>query len=176
MNNRMMQDFDSKYFSVLTYPDLAGNVSGNITSFDASRISPDNANNLMASQKGNGFEKIFGQLNTWSEAQEQIEKQEIKPELFQPMEIDFGKQSGRNHQQINMEFSPKVQVQREEILASSLQNTFSTITSLEGELSALRRMSNRQTFDKKKKHNIKSTVVRDFTDRLDNAESNPVGS
>ena len=70
MNNRMMQDFDSKYFSVLTYPDLAGNVSGNITSFDASRISPDNANNLMASQKGNGFEKIFGQLNTWSEAQE----------------------------------------------------------------------------------------------------------
>ena len=92
------------------------------------------------------------------------------------MEIDFGKQSGRNHQQINMEFSPKVQVQREEILASSLQNTFSTITSLEGELSALRRMSHRQTFDKKKKHNIKSTVVRDFTDRLDNADSTPIGS
>ena len=87
------------------------------------------------------------------------------------MEIEFGKQSGRNHQQINMEFSPHGQVLHDEILTSSLQNTFSTITSLEGELTALRRMSNRQTFDKKKKHNIKSTVVRDFTERLDNSKS-----
>lgn len=69
-----------------------------MASFDASRISPDNANNLTVSQKGNGFEKIFGQLNAWSKADEQNKKQEIKPELFQPMEIEFGKQSGRNHQ------------------------------------------------------------------------------
>ena len=42
-----------------------------------------------------------------------------------------------------MEFSPQGQVLHDEILASSLQNTFSTITSLEGELTALRRMGNR---------------------------------
>ena len=87
------------------------------------------------------------------------------------MEIEFGKQSGRNHHQINMDFYPHSQVLHDEILTSSLQNTFSTITSLEGELTALRRMSNQQTFDKKKKHNIKSTVVRDFTERLDNPKN-----
>ena len=60
--------------------------------------------------------------------------------------------------------SPTNQANQDEILTFSLTNTFSTIQSLEGELTALRKMSKKPTFDKKKKHNIKSTVVRDFTD------------
>ena len=86
---------------------------------------------------------------------------------MKPYELKFGRDEkplGFAMNRAMPGISPTNQALQDEILTFSLTNTFSTIQSLEGELTALRKMSKKPTFDKKKKHNIKSTVVRDFTD------------
>ena len=120
---------------------LECNISGNLTSFDASRISPDNANNMNSSQNNQifGLEKIVCQMNAWNPKEQDVN---YRPPQNSAIKTDLGKQNNlKAKQKIISSPAANNQAFTDEILAYNLTNTFSTIQSLDGPLNALKKMS-----------------------------------